>query len=187
MKKNVIPLVVVLAVAFGVFYFSKNVVAPGVEVDVLGSFSSWKIHDGKTTIGLTLKYPADWTVDESYPDYVSFRSDDGNGFNSYRVKASNKKQTLAQWLKAKDKENREAMGGQYNDYVISTKKTKVAKLSAVQRVEHADAAGFDTIQTYVKNSNYFYALALGIGSSGFYTPEDEKVYNKILSTVQFTK
>lgn len=187
MKKIIIPLVIVVAVVFGAFYFSKNAVAPGTEADVLGSFSNWKTYDGKATVGLTLKYPADWTVDDSYPDYVSFRSDDGNGFNSYRIKAPNKKQTLSQWLKANDKQNKEAMGGQYNDYVISSKKSKVAKLSAVRRYEHADAAGFDTIQTYVKNGNYFYALALGIGQSGFYTPEDEKVYNKVLSTVQFTK
>lgn len=187
MKKIVIPLLVILAVAFGVFYFSKNAVAPGTEADVLGSFSNWKTYDGKSTIGLTMKYPADWTVDDSFPDYVSFLPVDGNGFSAYRIRAGSKKQTLTQWLKANDKANSEVMGGQYNDYVISTKKSKVAKLSAIKRVEHADAAGFDFIQTYVKSGNYFYNFALVIRQSDSYDEEDEKVYNKILSTVQFAK
>lgn len=177
-------LVIVLAVIFAVFYFSKDAEAPDVGTDVLGAFSNWKTYDGKAKVGLTLKYPADWTFDDNYPDNVSFMKVDGNAFGAYRVKESSKKQTLVQRF-PKDKSNSEAMGGQYNDYVIRTKKTKVAKLSAVRRYEHADAAGFDMIQTYVKKGSYFYAFPLGIASSGYYTPEDEKIYDKILSTVQF--
>lgn len=185
MKKIVTVLVIVLAVIIAVFYFSKDAEAPDVGTDVLGAFSNWKTYDGKTKVGFTLKYPADWTFDDNFPDSVSFMNADGNAFNAYRVKESNRKQTLGQWLRAKDKSNSEAMGGQYNDYVISTKKAKVAKLSAVRRLEHADAAGFDVIQTYVKSGSYFYAFALGIGPSGYYTPEDEKIHDKILSTVRF--
>ena len=111
----------------------------------------------------------------------------GNGFGSSRIKTSDKKQTLAKWMKVRDKENSEAMGGQYKDKIISTKKIKVAKVSAVKRVEYADAAGFNHILTYLKKGNYFYIFGLQIGSSGSYSSKDEKVYDKILSTVQFTK
>ncbi|MBI5753530.1 hypothetical protein HZA40_00085 [Candidatus Peregrinibacteria bacterium] len=187
MKKIIIPLVIILAVAFGVFYFSKSAAAPNVQTDVLGSFSTWKIYDVKSKVGLTLKYPADWKVDDAFPNYLSLVAPGGGGFSTYRVKAANKKQTLDQWLKAQDKQKRTAMGGQYNDYVISSKKMKIAKLAAIRRLEHADAAGFDILQTYLKNADYFYSFGLSIGPSGFYTPDDQKVYDKILSTVQFTK
>lgn len=187
MKKIVILLLIVVAVAAGVFYFFRGEAVTDVQTDALKSFASWKAYDGKSTMGFTLKHPADWIVDDSSQDFVSFMPVDESGFNSYRVKASNKKQSLTQWLKANDKANSEAMGGQYDDRVISTKKIKVAKLSAVKRVEYADAAGFYFIQTYVKKGNYFYVFALQVGPSGSYNSKDEKIYNKILSTVQFAK
>lgn len=187
MKKVFVAILAVLAVISGIFYFSKINFTPDIETDVLGSFKNWKTYDGKSEMGLTLKYPGTWTIydDYDFPDYISFMEGDNNRLNVYREKVANKKQTLNEWLKSRDKTNKEA--SQYNDYVISSKKVKVAKLSAVKRYEHADAAGFDTIQVYVKNGSYFNAFALGIGSAGFYTPEDEKVFDKILSTVKFSK
>lgn len=188
MKKNVGIVVAVLAVVFGVFYFSKMGLSPNVETDVLGASKDWKTYDGKAEVGLTLKYPSTWVIfEDDFPDYVSFMEGDESRLNIYREEVANKKQTLNQLLASRDKLNKEAMGGQYNDYVISSKKIKVAKLPAVRRYEHADAAGFDTIQAYVKNANYLYSFALGIGQSGFYTPEEEKIYDKILSTVKFSK
>lgn len=188
MKKVIVVILVVLAVISGIFYFSKVNFTPDIETDVLGSFKNWKTYDGKSELGLTLKYPDTWTIyEDDFPDYVSFMEGNDNRLNVYREKAADKKQTLNEWLKFRDKTNKEAMGGQYNDYVISSKKIKVAKLSAVKRYEHADAAGFDTVQVYVKSGNYFYSFALGIGSAGFYTPKEEKVFDKILSTVKFSK
>lgn len=188
MKKIVILLLIVAAAVAGVFYFFRGEAVTDVQTDTLKSFSSWKSYDGKSLMGFTLKYPADWIVDDSYPDTFSIMpADGGSGFGGARFKATDKKQTLTKWLKALDKENSEAMGGQYDDAIVSTKKVKVAKLSAIQRVEYADAAGFYFMRTFVKSGNYFYIFALHIGGSGEYTATDEKVYNKILSTVRFVK
>jgi DNA polymerase III epsilon subunit-like protein len=190
MKKIIILLLVILAVIAGIFYFSKNAFAPDAQTDALKSFASWKLYDGKSTMGFTLKYPADWAVtfDENYKDYVDFVPADGNGFAVLVIEATDKKQTLAKWLKARDKENSEVMGGQYKDRVISTKKIKVDKLSAIRRVEYMDAAGFSLIHTYVKKGNSFYMFTLRMnGLTDKYTAGEEKVYNKILSTVQFAK
>lgn len=185
MKKFIIPSAIIATLIIGIFYIFNNS-SKNTQTNVLESFSDWKTYAGNN-VGFNLKYPSDWTVDDSFPDSVSLMSSSGNAFNAYRTKASSKKQSLTQWLKAKDKESKEVMGGQYNDYVISSKKTKIAKMSAIRRKEHADAAGFDFIQTYAKKDDYFYTFSLGVGASGVYTNEDEKVYDKILSTIKFIK
>ncbi len=190
MKKIIVALVVlVLALAFGIFYFSNKISAPVAQTDVLGSFANWKTYDGKASFGLTLKYPADWTVtfDENFKDYIDFSPAEGNGFAVLIIKDADKKQTLAQWLKARDKEASEVMGGQYKDKVISSKNVKVGKLSAVQRVEYLDAAGFTLIHTYLKKGGDVYMFTLRIMESGIYTAEEAKIYKKILSTVKFVK
>ena len=191
MKKFLIPAVLILVLAFGGFYFlkDKGFLSSNIQSDVLKSFADWKTYDGKSTLGLTLKYPAEWTVtvDENYNDYVDFAPAKGNSFAALIIKDVNKKQTLAAWLKARDKELSEEMGGQYKDKVISTKKVKVGKLSAVQRVEYLDAAGFTLIHTYVKKDNNVFMFTLRINSGVKYSSADAKIYSKILSTVQFSK
>ncbi len=173
---------------FGVIYVSNQAIPETTKIDVLGSFSSWKLYEGKSDIGFNLKYPTDWTVtfDENFPDYVDFTPSSGNGFAALIIPATNKKQTLSQWLKARDKENNEVMGGQYPVKIVSTKKVRVGKISAIQRVEYMTAAGFKLIHTYAKKGNNFYMFTLTIrDSSGEYTTVDKKIYDKILSTVQF--
>lgn len=187
MKKNFLLLVIASAIAIGGGLYVSDKLSSDTSTDVLGSFKSWKTFESKNT-GISLKYPADWTVDDSMPDTSSFTSDtSANTFSIFRTKGSSKKQTLSQWLKARDKERAEAMGGQSDVKIISKKNIKVGKQSATRRVENVAAAGIQVIQTYVKNGDYFYFFTLGVSSEGSYTKDEEKVYDKILTTVTFKK
>jgi hypothetical protein len=135
-----------------------------------------------------LEYPSTWKIDQEAlletGDYVYLASPNQSVFR-VDISEDNSK-TISEYLSKIDKQNLTGYEGKPSITVISTKKTIVANLNCIQRVENYNAAGFSVYSTYFKNGNNIYVLTLQ-PNEGALIPDDINIYQQILSTFKFTE
>ena len=154
--------------------------------------SNWKTYTS-TKYGFSLKYPSAWKVlDSGYDDFlksnaISFQGGNLGGVTLLIFEKNN--DTLSSYLSNMDQKSKTAYEGTPSIEVISSTDMLVDGRAAVQRLEKLFAAGFTTIETYVKNNSNMYFLRLMPevhGGSSNFSESEKDIYNTILSTFKFT-
>ncbi len=137
--------------------------------------AGWKTYTN-TTYEFTFQYPQDWQAipSTSYPAPLSEN-------NILYVKTMPGNQTLQEYLDSVDAQVVEDGPAISVDW---SKNITVGGLSAVEREETSNTAGFSAGSTYFERNGTIFVLSIS-GRDKEYTPDDVAHYEQILSTFKF--
>ena len=133
-----------------------------------------------------IQIPKDWKYIEhssNFQDTNQFQAPDGS---SLQISILDSNVTgLSVYLAKQDEVNKTSWEGQPGRKVISTKKTTLLGLPAVERVEEWSAAGFQVVSTYFLVNNTVYQFTVQPGSEGDYRKTETLLaYRSILDSFE---
>lgn len=182
--------------AIAAFFTGAAHVAPVINQDATTTISTYQTFTN-SQFGFSFQYPEGFSAQINDGDgsmsnnmiWVRIYCTDRNsscGSKEFRLYVQTSSSTLNAFVSQADKVSSAAYEGQPSVNVKSSNSTTIAGLNAIQRDETMNAAGFETMITYLRSGNNIYTFSIDPDEKGqTITTDNMQIYNNILSSFKF--